>query len=155
IYEANADRFPPPAAPAAPAPDNSLVLRMPVMSPQEAIDKAYKDNPQATDETVVEWIDTDFDGKQYLARMTIKSASREAKQWAEMQRLYEADKDKPFKFDIPWRRGPFADATNFGNYGDGVATLIRQMTAKRGYDLHQVIDELKDQPAQKAIIRQM
>jgi hypothetical protein len=65
-----------------------------------------------------------------------------------LRNLTLAEKAERFRFYDPLQMA-FADCVR------GIDKIVSEMTAKRGYDLHQLINEIKDQPREKALIRQL
>jgi hypothetical protein len=104
-----------------------------------------------------EWVDGEIDEEtgqeRNVARQLIAETEAMSVQAQALRNLTVAEKAEAFRFDDPLH---FAFGSSWGITGQhGIDEIVAEMTRKRGYDIHKLIDGLKDQPATKALLRQL
>jgi hypothetical protein len=135
------------------APAEAPTLKIPLLGKEAAIAAALEKDPNAK---YFEWWEQMWDvkagdWKSVWMKLNIEDSRRQDEelriQVLALQNLTLSEKAERFRFYDPLRLS-FADSIN------GIAKIVTEMTAKRGYDLQQLITEIKDQPREKALIRQ-
>jgi hypothetical protein len=116
--------------------------------------------PAAPEPETFDWIDVELDeeGHEALVPRTLRADT--AALQAQAQALIKLTGGETFQFYEPVHYA-FGHSEGIGPYigvpdsQHGIDSIVAEMTRQRGYDLHQVIDEVKDQPRTKALLRQL